>query len=449
MAHPRSIACLGILRCGVVAAIVLSARSADAQMVTHIPLSSTNDLIYAPGTQRLYASTRPDRITVINPFSGTIEASVVVGTNPNRLAISDDGQFLYIGLDGAVRRVVLSTLTPDILIPLGSDPTFGPLIANDIAVLPGNARAIAVSRPLLGTAIYDDAAQRPVIAPGSGWLEFSSSAARLYGYENNGRLTRMTVDSSGVSVLDVTPALIFGVADIDFEDGVVYASDGTAIDPEAGVLLGRFFEPAPRAESVVADAALGRVFFRRDFSLYAYDRVTRAAVGYIRLPAGVVPRNLVRWGEEGLAVRSSERVTLIRGSLGLSDLTVTAVSDPPAAARAGTALTVTDTVENAGPYASPPAAVKYYLSAESHQRSRRPFGCRVDARNPGPGAGRIEHGQPRILERRSDSAGRILSAGLCRRHSRDPRARGKQLQGLGEPGFGSCQESPSSTCTGI
>ena len=95
--------------------------------------------------------------------------------NPDRLAISDDGKYLYVGLDGkgTVQRLLLPALTPDISIPLGSDPTLGITHALDLQVAPGASKTIAVSKGVVqapsiqaqgGIAIYDDAVQRPIVS---------------------------------------------------------------------------------------------------------------------------------------------------------------------------------------------------------------------------------------------------------------------------------------------
>ena len=61
------------------------------------------------------------------------------------LAISDDAKYLYVGLDGkgTVQRLLLPGLTPDISIPLGSDPNLGAYHALDLQVAPGAPKTIA------------------------------------------------------------------------------------------------------------------------------------------------------------------------------------------------------------------------------------------------------------------------------------------------------------------
>src|SRR5262249_29579485 len=82
----------------------------------------TNDIIYDKIRQKIYASipssasNNPNTITIIDPVSQNIGPSLAVGNNPAKLAISDDGQFLYVGLDGegAVRRVNLASFSADL-----------------------------------------------------------------------------------------------------------------------------------------------------------------------------------------------------------------------------------------------------------------------------------------------------------------------------------------------
>jgi DNA-binding beta-propeller fold protein YncE len=74
---------------------------------------ATNNLNSDPVSQRIYASVRgvPGTITPIDPATGTTGAAIPVGNGPTGLARSDNGQFLYMGLDSeaAVQRVNLAT----------------------------------------------------------------------------------------------------------------------------------------------------------------------------------------------------------------------------------------------------------------------------------------------------------------------------------------------------
>jgi subtilisin-like proprotein convertase family protein len=359
----------------------------DGATFTRLTLPA-NDLIYDRNTQRIYASVPStagpvgNTITAINPLDGTVAASVFVGSEPNRLAMSDDGQFLYVGLDGAgaVRRLLLPTLPPGLQIPLGNESFFGRRFAEDIAVLPGSPQSYAMSRRFsgfsarhAGVAIYDGATRRSVETPRteiSNAIEFGSLPARLYGYNQETTefgFRRMSVDSSGVTIQDATPNLIQQFsADIKFAGGLIYSTPGRVIDPEPRVLVGTF-AVGSSARSVAPDVELGRVFFLRDQDIQVFDRLTFQFLGAIPITGGSGLGSLTRWGADGLAFRTSGPigVILVQGPGEPADLVMTNISDVPSSAGAGTSFSVTDTVANSGAGGSAASTTGYYLSLDA------------------------------------------------------------------------------------
>src|SRR5438552_16312190 len=132
-------------------AILFFAPLVNAQQITKINFPA-NNVIYDPYDGMLYASVsgsagaNGNSIVPINPVTGAIGAPVFVGSEPNRMAISDDGHYLYVGLDGAgsVRRFNLLTHQAEIQVSLGLSPVCGgPAIAGDLRVMPGNPHALA------------------------------------------------------------------------------------------------------------------------------------------------------------------------------------------------------------------------------------------------------------------------------------------------------------------
>lgn len=291
---------------------------------------TTNDLVFDPATQQIYASVpgNPGSVTPIDPVTGTLGQPIPVGNGPTKLARSDNGQLLYVGLDGegAVQRIDLATQTAELKFSLGSDPFFGPYFVEDMEVLPDSPQSVAVSRKYktvsprhAGVAIYDNGVQRPTTTPGhtgSNVIEFSASASRLYGYNNETTefgFRRMTVDASGVTVLDAFTSfmgdLISGIVDIKFDGGRLYTTSGRVIDPETRTVVGTF--PGAAGVAVKPDSALGRTFFLiptggPSVKVSAYDLTTQQLLGTEEVP-GVSgsPSNLIRWGEKGLAFRTT------------------------------------------------------------------------------------------------------------------------------------------------
>ena len=132
----------------------LQSQSSTTPFVTvlNIPV---NDIAYDKVSKKLFASIPSvagpsgNSVTEIDPVTATLGTSVFVGSEPNKIAVSDDGQTLYVGIDGAasVRRVDVASHTATTQIRLGSELFDGvPFTAADMIVVPGNANAVAVAR---------------------------------------------------------------------------------------------------------------------------------------------------------------------------------------------------------------------------------------------------------------------------------------------------------------
>src|SRR5215203_5324055 len=139
------------------------------EFIRKIPLA-TNDLVYSSLTGKIYASVPSsvgsggNSIKSINPTTGIIESSTLIGSEPNKLALADDGHNLYVSLDGsaAVRRFDVQTNTPGLQFTLGQDSFFGRYRVGEFAVAPGNPDLLAVARSFgfgpsaSGVAVFDN-----------------------------------------------------------------------------------------------------------------------------------------------------------------------------------------------------------------------------------------------------------------------------------------------------
>jgi hypothetical protein len=282
-----------------------------------------NDVVYQQASGTLYASVpssggaRGNSITAVTAATAALGQSVFIGSEPNRLALSDDGQVLYAGLGGAnaIRRFDIPTQSPGIQFTLGTEPNFGlSLFANDIAVTPGNSNTIAVARhssaspPEGGVAIFDNGVMRPTTTPGhivaSSYLAFANPTT-LYGGGFDSGLNTMAINGSGVSIVSTTPYHVGYY--IEYKNGLVYSSRGQAINPVSGGLVGSFTNVAPFSTAMTVDVALGKIFFAsgsgNNLIISAYDINTFLPLGQVTLPFPGTPTRLVRWGINGLAVR--------------------------------------------------------------------------------------------------------------------------------------------------
>src|ERR1051326_620959 len=271
------------------ATAVGAAPDAQADFVRIIPLTA-NDVVYSPTTKLLYASLPStvgaggNSIKTIDPATGAITLSVIIGSEPNRLAIADDGTTLYAGLDGAysVRKFDASTQTAGTQFSLGSDSSGGGLLrVADFAITPGNTNAVAIGRRNtnfsgMSVAVFDSGVQRPTTTssfsgPGE-FLAFSASATKLYSTSSNGistGLATMKIDANGVSITSTSS--LAQSSRIKFDNGVVYAGNGQVIDPDTnnGTLKGTFGVTGNNVSTsaFVTDSSVGRAYYlMNDFS---------------------------------------------------------------------------------------------------------------------------------------------------------------------------------------
>ena len=298
----------------------------------------TNDLIYSNTTGKLYASlpsragSNGNSIAAIDPSSGSITSTTFIGSEPNKLALSDDGHSLYVYLQGAaaIRRFDALTNTPGLQFSTGQDQSLGRYLVNDLAVAPANPGTIAVARhlsnvspPQAGVAIFDDGVQRPKTSAsqldGVDSLAFSATATKLYGNNPSGGIQTLTIDPSGVSVTSIVLPTVSG--DIKFSNGRIYTSRGQVVNPDTATLLGTF--ATTFAQTFVPDPAAGRAYYLQPgptdgtLTLKVFDINTFLPLGSLDI-TGVAggATSLLRWGLNGLAFRTAfNQLFIIQTSL--------------------------------------------------------------------------------------------------------------------------------------
>jgi YVTN family beta-propeller protein len=334
----------------------------------------SNDLVYDAFRRRIYASipgavgASGNSVAVIDPGTNSITHTIYVGSEPGQMALSHDGHFLYVGLNGAgaIRRVDLTSGPADMH---GVAELQFPLLqpgmnTEDIAVQPGSPGTVAVSlvRPNLsprhgGVAVFDDGVPRETKTgdhTGANRIEFGSAPDELYGYCNETTsfgFYRLSVTESGITGRDISGGLVSGFYhEIVFDNGLIYASTGAVIDPVSRTVVGTFpgvLPPVHRAvygvpypndvAMVRPDSTIGRTFFlvgnlsdRQASSVrtspsqpapplqpvsmqvLVFDQHTFTLIGAIDVP-GILGRatSLIRWGSDGLAFRTGGGQTVL------------------------------------------------------------------------------------------------------------------------------------------
>lgn len=341
-----------------VAEIPVTAQNTQSKASNPIPFlvgmniffGEVNDLQWDNARNTLYISQpgtstkQPDTVEAIDPVSLVVlwTYSPGTGSEPDHLALSADGKYLYVGLDGkgTVERLALGnqTATPDISIPLGSDSNLGAYYAMDIEVDPVQSTTIAVARGIPpsvsivqavgGVAIYDNATQRPnVITPTTqaadvllDTIQWSPDGMQIYAANNEnyeGDFYQLGVSANGVSLVSDHPNF-FPVPNLrihlDPTTKLLYGDDGLVVDPATATQKGNFVSSG----IMVPDASIGDAYFvgqsAADVQTVAYEvesfnlnSFSPVAQLHLYQVEGV-PQHVVRWGSNGLAF-ATKRLT--------------------------------------------------------------------------------------------------------------------------------------------
>jgi uncharacterized repeat protein (TIGR01451 family) len=319
-----------------------------------------NHLLYDPFTRKIYAtipSTAPqvtgNSIVAIDPTTGQLASPINMGSEPNRLAESDDGVFLYAGIDGALslRRLNLITGARSVLYPLKAQGT--PSTARDLAVMFQHHNSLAVDLGSWnGIGLFDISGNTGTMRPnltgpytGSSLAFGSASTVYSYDIDTSGALFyRWNVTSSGLTQIDGTTLNGLGGFNGGFKlsGGLVYGVGGGFANPKTTTpeQLGQYqvdleggFGGAIAGDSVAPDPSIDGVFSlgtnyagTEYVALAAYDRTRFVMDGFTPFTY-LTGNDLVRWGQDGLAflvppqsTPGTGRLVLLRGPFVLPNL---------------------------------------------------------------------------------------------------------------------------------
>jgi trimeric autotransporter adhesin len=349
-----------------------------------------NDIVYNTKDSLIYASipgyageNLGNSIGAIDPTTGVLQKTIFVGSEPNRLALSDDGTQLFVGLDGAaaVRQVNLTTGTAGIQFSLGGSSVIynPPYTAVGLAVLPGQPNSVAVSSSSGIITIFDSGVARSNTSASlnnyfgfAGALAFGSPASTLY--VSTGSLYKLTIDATGVTAATQLQGNNLSRNSLQYDNGKLYTPSGLVFDATSGAQIGQFSttglvstNPAPAAGAIISDSTLNRAWivpynYGSANQLLSFDETTYDPVASIpvtgigSIPSTAYstnPADLIRWGQNGLAFHTPNQLYVLQGpivkdnSTSPADLSVTVQA--AATATTGTALTYTVKVQNLGP----------------------------------------------------------------------------------------------------
>jgi hypothetical protein len=318
--------------------------------------------VYDPNSGHLFSSVDPTstnyagQVVVIDPGTAKVLSAWTIGGGPNHLAISDDGQFLYVGLDGdrKVAQVALPAGTVNFAVGLGLDPSFQtPMVADAIRVLPAHPHSWAVTLCGVGfipcgegVAVFDDSVERSTAAlqnqlQSDTLLFVGQDATTLYGttfYQAPSTFYKFAISSSGISLSQTVTNYAGpspGGGPLDTDGTSIYVSNGQILDPTTLAIKSASFPVPFFLPALKVDVPASRVYFAGypGNSPYGFFPSTEIAAFNLasQQPAGSILTNeympsseeMYRWGTNGLVLSSQSSMLLFRSSL-------TSPSAPPA-----------------------------------------------------------------------------------------------------------------------
>ena len=304
-------------------------------------------LLFDPYAQLLYATVPSTSTTLagnsvvsVNPFSLAVGTPVLVGSEPNVMAETSDGNYLYVGLSGAnsLAQFDLASQTLTATIPLNfpqSSSTTSSVAANWLATMPGSDTTLAVNT--ISTwgnfGILDISGNTGTFRPNlsgiyNGVNPLFADATHIYAYDSEtsgAEFYRYTVNSSGLTLVDGTTLNGMGgyFGGVSLADGLVYGAGGGIANPTttppsqiATLPLLDFSGSGVGGDGigVVPDPSLDKDFlmvndFTASNALVRYDLKTFLPEAMVGIP-GSSPNSyqswpMLRFGQDGIALLSS------------------------------------------------------------------------------------------------------------------------------------------------
>lgn len=188
----------------------------------------------------LFVSDRTSNVIKrIDVATGAASAFKTMTYTPGALAMSANGQYLYVGsyLDQYVSRVNVATKAIDYVINLGPGLFFDHYACRDIAVNPSDPDLIAVilsggnvTNSTFGVRLYNRTAKLPnEYGNRASALTYDSTGASLYGCDGESSdfaLFKATVSSQGLSDFVEKQNVFTNFTQLMFLDGELYATSG-------------------------------------------------------------------------------------------------------------------------------------------------------------------------------------------------------------------------------
>jgi trimeric autotransporter adhesin len=312
-----------------------------------------DDLVWDAKASKIYVSMpgtqgdSGDTIAIVDPVAGTVSNTPFLGSDPDRLSLSSDGQYLYLGLNGenAIQQLALPDFTVNTAWNLGGiTSSDGPYYALDLQAAPGSPQTTAVilanfdlGPSSASVAVYDGSTPRSNQLQ-SGFYSFESlqwanSGASIYDVDQSSPQSFLVlgVSASGV-VLDQHYDSLFdnysNSIHYDPGTGMIYTDQGQVVDPSNGTVVGSF-----GASGIAApDSSLNTVYIlgqtaaqvgTTSYTIESFNQTTFASIGSIIIDNVIgAPTAFIRWGTNGLAFTTQLGIPIFFSGTGPGQLYV-------------------------------------------------------------------------------------------------------------------------------
>jgi hypothetical protein len=196
--------------------------SINALLAQNIEFKSLNlfttDFEYASSNERIYVAVKgtspqfPNSVCKINPYLGSVEASIFVAGEPVSLAISDDDQYLYVALSTIpkILRINLKTFKIEKEIPTNIPDLDSQVYPREVIVMPGKPKTIISTVTIGGiyphaTIIYDDS------IPRAKYVNYTFCTNLMFGIDSTIVLGNNHLDNRGINYFQEMKIISTGI----------------------------------------------------------------------------------------------------------------------------------------------------------------------------------------------------------------------------------------------
>lgn len=422
--------------------------SAPFDLIRKLPIQTT-DLVMDPARGLLYAGVPAETDSALNllvaldPSSGSAVWSLDLGARPDRLAITDHQEYLYVGLRLAGQIAQIDLATRQIVRKFYAGFEIGPgsIGTRDLCTVAGQPNLVLASltdRRLenfncYGVAVFDQGVRRILAQKSFRCQEIAASPdpSVFYAKEADSVVT-LKLTPQGIQAIGKRAGLLSTIdEEMEGSEALLWTSNGGIVDMSVPELVGsievRGTPCRDRVEGrlIYADATSDHTV---SVGLSAFDSTSLYRIRSLAFPSGLHELGgLLRCAGSTLAFRSAEGVFLVDSpqlvpSAAQADLALSLVSETSTAPVGGRAR-FTAVVVNEGAAAAPAARLALRVSGG---HSLEAVGGSSAVLDPSTGLGLVSFGDlapgQRVeiaIETTVESAGGLRLAGEVNCGARD------------------------------